>query len=56
LPGYVAMRLAAAGVRRIEGSGRDTCAETGAFFSFRRNTLQGRKDYGRNISLIALEG
>ena len=50
------MRLAAAGVRRIEGSGHDTCAETGAFFSFRRNTLQGRKDYGRNISLIALEG
>ncbi len=56
LPGYVARRLAAAGVRRVEVSGRDTCAETDAFFSYRRNTLQGRKDYGRNISLIGLEG
>ncbi len=45
----------AAGVRRVERSGRDTCAETEAFFSYRRTTLQGQKDYGRNISLIALE-
>jgi polyphenol oxidase len=54
LPGYVAHRLAAAGIRQIAESGHDTCAETEAFFSYRRNALQGHKGYGRNISLIAL--
>ena len=29
----------------------DTCAETEAYFSYRRNTLQGRKDYGRTAVL-----
>jgi YfiH family protein len=56
LPGYVAHRLGAAGIRRVAVSGRDTCAEAAGFFSYRRNTLQGQKGYGRNISLIALEG
>ena len=56
LPGYVAARLAAAGVACIEQSGRDTCAEADAFFSYRRCTLEGEKDYGRNLALIALEG
>jgi YfiH family protein len=56
LPGYVAHRLSAAGIRQIAESGHDTCAEAETFFSYRRNTLQGQKGYGRNISLIALEG
>ena len=56
LSGYVAHRLAAAGIRQIMQSRRDTCAEAEAFFSYRRNTLQGEKGYGRNISMIALEG
>jgi YfiH family protein len=54
LPGYVAARLARAGLGGIERLDRDTCGEAEAFFSYRRNTLDGRKDYGRNISLIAL--
>ena len=29
-------------------------AESDAFFSYRRTTLEGRKDYGRDLSLIAL--
>ena len=55
LQGYAAQRLARAGVRRIEGLARDTCAESENFFSYRRRTLDGGKDYGRNVSLIALE-
>jgi YfiH family protein len=56
LPGYVAMRLAAAGVRRVAPAAHDTCAEAAAYFSYRRNTLAGERTYGRNMSLIALEG
>jgi YfiH family protein len=56
LPGYVAARLAEAGVGQITLAGRDTCAEAAGYFSYRRNTLQGHKDYGRNLSLIALKG
>jgi YfiH family protein len=55
LEGYAADRLARAGVRGVERLGRDTCAESEVFFSYRRRTLDGGKDYGRNISLIALE-
>ena len=55
LLGYAEHRLARAGVKRIERLGRDTCAESEIFFSYRRRTLDGGKDYGRNISLIALE-
>ncbi len=56
LEGYCAHRLARAGLAQIERLGRDTCALSDVFFSYRRRTLEGGKDYGRNISLIALEG
>ncbi len=56
LEGYCAHRLGRAGLAQIERLGRDTCALSGDFFSYRRRTLEGGKDYGRNISLIALEG
>jgi YfiH family protein len=55
LEGYCAHRLARAGLAQIERLGRDTCALSDDFFSYRRRTLEGGKDYGRNISLIALE-
>ena len=55
LEAYCAHRLARAGLAQIERLGRDTCALSDAFFSYRRRTLEGGKDYGRNISLIALE-
>jgi YfiH family protein len=51
---YVAARLAAAGVRRIETLGLDTCANEDRFFSYRRTTHGGEPDYGRQISLIGL--
>lgn len=51
---YVTARLAAAGVRRIEALGLDTCANEDRFFSYRRATHRGEPDYGRQISVIGL--
>lgn len=55
LAGYVALRLARAGVATIGLSGRDTAAEPEAFFSYRRTTHLGQPDYGREISAIMLD-
>ncbi|MDB5686893.1 MAG: polyphenol oxidase [Rhizorhabdus sp.] len=52
---YVAARLAAAGIARVEALGLDTYADEQAFFSFRRATHRGEPDYGREISLIGLQ-
>jgi len=56
LAGYIARRLAAAGLRSVAAVPCDTCREESRFFSYRRATLRGEKDYGRNLSAIALEG
>lgn len=55
LKGYVASRLAGAGLGRVEISPADTRAEKERFFSYRRATLAGEPDYGREVSVIALE-
>jgi copper oxidase (laccase) domain-containing protein len=55
LPGYIAARLAAAGIRRVEDLGHCTYADSARFFSFRRSTHRSEKDYGRHINAIALE-
>jgi len=54
LPGYLCRRVAAAGVS-VSASGHDTLASTEDFFSYRRNTLEGVRDYGRGLSAIAIE-
>jgi len=54
LPGYVVHRLRNAGLARVEDVARDTLSDVDAFYSFRRATLRGEPDYGRQISLIAL--
>lgn len=54
LEAYVAHRLAAAGLTRIEALGLDTYADEDRFFSFRRATHRGEADYGRQISLIGV--
>ena len=54
LEAYVAARLAAAGVRRIEALGLDTYALEDRFFSYRRATHRAEPTYGRQLSLIAL--
>jgi len=54
LAGYLVHRIARTGVA-VEATGHDTLAASEDFFSYRRNTLQGVKDYGRGLSAIALE-
>lgn len=54
LEGYVASRLAAAGVGRVEMLGLDTYPDADRFYSFRRATHRGEPGYGRQISLIGL--
>ncbi len=54
LAGYVAARLGALGIGRVEAAPCDTCAEADRFFSYRRATRAGERDYGRQVSLIAL--
>ena len=54
LPGYVVSRLRRLGIGGAVSVGRDTCAEADLFFSYRRTTLAGEKDYGRGLSVIAL--
>jgi YfiH family protein len=56
LEAYVAARLAAAGIGRVEILGLDTYADADRFFSFRRATHKGEPGYGRQISLIGLPG
>jgi YfiH family protein len=54
LPGYIAARLAAAGIRHVEDIGHCTYADQTRFFSYRRSTHRDEPDYGRHINAIAL--
>jgi YfiH family protein len=54
LPGYIAARLAAAGIVRIEDVGLCTYSDPERFYSFRRATHRGEADYGRHVNAIAL--
>ena len=54
LPAYVAQTARAAGLQRIAMLAMDTCSDPDRFFSYRRTTLRGEPDYGRQISAIAL--
>ncbi len=53
LEGYVAYRLAQAGVTRVELLGLDTYADADRFFSYRRSRQDGLSDTGRQIAIIA---
>ncbi|NBC36951.1 peptidoglycan editing factor PgeF [Novosphingobium sp. FSY-8] len=55
LSAYVAHRIRAAGVVRIDPLNIDTYLNEDRFFSFRRSTHQACADYGRQISLIGLD-
>lgn len=54
LPGYVADRLHRIGIEAAAVLPHDTCTDAGRFFSYRRVTLNGGGDYGRQLSAIAL--
>jgi YfiH family protein len=56
LEAYIAARLAAAGIARVDALGLDTFADESRFYSFRRATHRGEPDYGRQISLIGVAG
>ncbi len=55
LPGYVAQVLSGQGLASLTNLAVDTCADPERFYSYRRCTLNGEKDYGRLLSAIALE-
>ena len=54
LPGFIGMRLLAAGVGEFENMGLDTYSDEARFFSYRRATHRGEPDYGRLVGAIAL--
>jgi polyphenol oxidase len=54
LAGYIAARLARAGITRVEDIGLCTYADPARFFSYRRTTHCGEADYGRHVNAIAL--
>ena len=53
LPGYLVHRITRNDVD-VTATGHDTLTATEDFFSYRRNTLSGVRDYGRGLSAIAL--
>jgi polyphenol oxidase len=55
LEAYVAHRLASAGITRVAAMGLDTYSQADRYHSFRRATHGAEPDYGRQISLIALQ-
>lgn len=55
LPGYVARKLSKLGILDVMPTPCDTMREDSRFFSYRRSTLNGEPDYGRQLSAIALE-
>lgn len=56
LEGYVANRLERAGVLSVDPLGLDTYSGSDRFYSYRRATHRGEPNYGRQFSLIGLEG
>jgi copper oxidase (laccase) domain-containing protein len=54
LAGYICARLQDAGITAIEDLQSCTYADEARFFSYRRATHRGERDYGRHISAIAL--
>lgn len=54
LEGFVAARLADAGIENVQPLRACTYARDSEFFSFRRATHRGEKDYGRQLSAILL--
>ncbi|MBV9062293.1 MAG: peptidoglycan editing factor PgeF [Alphaproteobacteria bacterium] len=55
LPGFVESRLKQAGIAATARIGRCTYEEEENFFSYRRTTHRGEKDYGRQLSAILLK-
>lgn len=55
LVGYVTRQLEKLGVNTIDDARDDTFAQPEAFFSYRRTTQEGAREFGRNLSVISLK-
>jgi YfiH family protein len=55
LPGYLVKALHAFGIADVGWIGADTVTAPDRFFSYRRATLTGERDYGRLLSAILIE-
>ena len=55
LQGYIRNHFIKLGVLFISSINRDTYLEENNFFSYRRNSHRGQKDYGRLLSAITME-
>ncbi|MDH3228763.1 MAG: peptidoglycan editing factor PgeF [Alphaproteobacteria bacterium] len=56
ITGYIESRLTALSIAAVGRIDADTCAEPDRFFSYRRTTLAGEPDYGRELSAIVIAG
>lgn len=54
LPGFLRDGMMTLELGSVSVMDRDTCAEEADFFSYRRATLRGEPDYGRQVSAIML--
>ena len=54
LPAFVVAQLQNSDINKIESTGLDTYSDEKNFFSYRRTTHRGEKDYGRILSAIML--
>jgi YfiH family protein len=56
LAGFIADRVGRTGIENFEDLGLCTYTEPERFYSYRRMTLLGERDYGRHVNAIALAG
>jgi len=54
LPGYVGAELKKTGVSTVYDIRQDTLSNEGLYYSYRRATLRGEKNDGRQVSVIAI--
>lgn len=54
LPGYLYRSIGRLGLASLSVLPEDTCAQEEDFFSYRRATLRGEPDYGRQLSAIMI--
>lgn len=55
LKAYLVSKLVHSGIEVTNLLANDTCIEEDAFFSYRRKTLRGENDYGRQLSAIMIK-
>ncbi len=54
IAGYCAFRLAQAGIKKVDILDHDTYGMEDLYYSYRRTTHRGEKDYGRQLSAIVI--